>query len=198
MRGQGETGWFTSWFVGGLLCVGVVLLLAVIAWVIGIYNGLQRLRVAYETTFASIEVQLKRRHDLIPNLVEAVKGYAAHERGTFEEVIKARAAAQSAGTIAEKVGAENQLSGALGRLFAISEAYPDLKANQNFLQLQGTLAQTETSIGFSRDGYNGSVREFNTQLAVFPSNIIGGIFGFKAALFFQASEADRATPVVKF
>ncbi len=188
-----------------MLPIPVIILLVIGAFVIGlglyvlgVFNALQRLRVATEGALSGIDVQLKRRHDLIPNLVSTVQGYASHEKGTLEAVIKARASAMQAGSVGEKSAAEGQLSGALGRLMAIAEAYPDLKANQNFLQLQGELSNLENGISHSRGGYNGSAGGFNTTLAQFPANIIGGLFGFKAFEFFKADEADRAVPVVKF
>lgn len=187
--------------VGGIgLVILIVLVVIVIAafFIVGVYNGLQRLRVATESALSGIDVQLKRRHDLIPNLVSTVQGYAAHEKGTLEGVIKARASAMQSGSVSEKSAAENQLSGALGRLMAIAEAYPDLKANVNFLQLQGELSNLENAISSSRGGYNGSAGGFNTTLAQFPANLIGGLFGFKPFDFFKADEADRAVPVVKF
>ncbi len=183
--------------VGGL--VGVIVVAIILAfYVLGVYNGLQRLRVATESALSGIDVQLKRRHDLVPNLVSTVQGYASHEKGTLEAVIKARASAMNAGTIGERSAAEGQLTGALGRLMAIAEAYPDLKANQNFLQLQGELSNLENGISHSRGGYNGSAQTFNTTLAQFPANIIGGMFAFQAFDFFKADEADRSVPVVKF
>ena len=189
--------------VGLVVIIVVVIIVVVIAiilafYVMGIYNGLQRLRVATESALSGIDVQLKRRHDLVPNLVSTVQGYASHEKGTLEAVIKARASAMQAGTVSEKSAAEGQLSGALGRLMAIAEAYPDLKANQNFLQLQGELSGLENGISQSRGNYNGSAQGFNATLAQFPTNIIGGIFSFKAFDFFKADEVDRAVPVVKF
>lgn len=182
--------------------IAVVVIIAVIIglalYVVGVYNQLQRLKVSTQGALSGIDVQLKRRHDLIPNLVSTVQGYAAHEKGTLEGVIKARAAAMSATTVGEKSAAEGQLSGALGRLMAIAEAYPDLKANQNFLQLQGELSNLENAISQGRSGYNGSAEGFNSVLAQFPTNIIGGIFAFKPFEFFKADESDRAVPVVKF
>jgi len=183
----------------GLVVLSIVILLIIIGfYVMGVYNGLQRLRVATESALSGIDVQLKRRHDLVPNLVNTVQGYASHEKGTLEAVIKARASAMQAGTVSEKSAAEGQLTGALGRLMAIAEAYPDLKANQNFLQLQGELSNLENGISHSRGNYNGSAQGFNATLAQFPANIIGGIFSFKAFDFFKADEADRAVPAVKF
>ena len=187
-------------FAGVGLVVIIVVVIAIILafYVMGIYNGLQRLRVATESALSGIDVQLKRRYDLVPNLVSTVQGYASHEKGTLEAVIKARASSMQAGTVSEKSAAEGQLSGALGRLMAIAEAYPDLKANQNFLQLQGELSGLENGISQSRGNYNGSAQGFNATLAQFPTNIIGGIFSFKAFDFFKADEVDRAVPVVKF
>ncbi|MSR28435.1 MAG: LemA family protein [Phycisphaerales bacterium] len=184
--------------VVGLLIAIVVLVASVGMWVVGIYNRLQRLRVATESALSGIDVQLKRRHDLVPNLVSTVQGYAAHEKGTLDAVIKARASAMSAGSIGEKAAAEGALTGALGRLMAIAEAYPDLKANQNFLQLQGELANLENAISSTRTGFNSSAGGFNATLAQFPTNIIGGIFTFKPFEFFKADEASREVPVVKF
>ena len=144
-------------------------------------------------------MQLKRRHDLIPNLVETVKGYAKHERETLEAVIAARARAVSAGSISEKVAAEGGLTQALGRLMAIAEAYPDLKANTNFMQLQGELATTENIISNARGGYNGAAGGYNQTLVVFPTNIVAGMFGFKQEPFFELdSPAERVAPQVKF
>ena len=187
----------------GIVVLGIVgLLLAVIVvavlWVIGVYNGLQRARVATEAAFSGIDVSLKKRHDLVPNLVETVKGYAAHEKGALEAVMKARAAATGAGSMDERIGAEQQLGGALSRLLAVAEAYPDLKANQNFMQLQGTLGELEGEIAFARTGYNGSAGNFNTQLAVFPNNVIAGIFRFQPFRFFEAGEGEREAPKVRF
>ncbi|MSR44583.1 MAG: LemA family protein [Phycisphaerales bacterium] len=184
--------------IGLVVLVVVVVLFIAAIFIVGVYNRLQRLRVATESALSGIDVQLKRRHDLIPNLVNTVQGYAAHEKGTLEAVIKARASAMSAGTVGEKSDAEGQLSGALGRLMAIAEAYPDLKANQNFLQLQGELSNLENAISSSRGGYNGTAGGFNSTLAQFPANIIGGMFGFKPFEFFKADEASRSVPVVNF
>lgn len=181
-----------------VVLIVIVIVIIVAFYVMGVYNALQRLRVATESALSGIDVQLKRRHDLVPNLVSTVQGYASHEKGTLEAVIKARASAMQAGTVAEKSAAEGQLSGALGRLMAIAEAYPDLKANQNFLQLQGELSSLENGISQSRGNYNGSAQGFNSTLAQFPANIIGGIFAFKQFDFFKADESDRAVPAVKF
>jgi LemA protein len=180
---------------GGLLLLGVIVAL----WVVGIYNSLARGRVGVRGAWSDIDVQLKRRHDLIPNLVETVKGYAKHERETLEAVIAARARAVSAGSISEKVAAEGGLTQALGRLMAIAEAYPDLKANTNFMQLQGELATTENIISNARGGYNGAAGGYNQTLVVFPTNIVAGMFGFKQEPFFELdSPAERVAPQVKF
>ena len=180
---------------GGLLLLGVIVAL----WVVGIYNSLARGRVGVRGAWSDIDVQLKRRHDLIPNLVETVKGYAKHERETLEAVIAARARAVSAGSISEKVAAEGGLTQALGRLMAIAEAYPDLKANTNFMQLQGELATTENILSNARGGYNGAAGGYNQTLVVFPTNIVAGMFGFKQEPFFELdSPAERVAPQVKF
>ncbi len=187
--------------IGSFLCCGVVVavLLVVGLWLMGIYNGLARLRVAAQAAWSGIDVELKRRHDLIPNLVETVKGYAAHERGTLDAVISARAKAVSAGPIDSKIAAEGELTQALGRLMAIAEAYPDLKANTSFLQLQGELASTEDRIGRSRVGYNGAAGSFNTTVVVFPNNLVAGMFGFSKMAFFEVDNpAERNAPQVKF
>src|ERR687898_47717 len=175
--------------------------LAVIAFaVIGIYNGLVRLNVQVDNAWSDIDVQLKRRHDLIPNVVETVKGYAAHERGTLEAVVNARAravSAQGAGP-AERGQAEGALTAALRGLFALAEAYPQLRATENFGQLQGTLAQIEDAVQNARRYYNAVVRDLNTRIQQFPSNLIAGMFGFRNREFFEIGETERATPQVKF
>ena len=171
-------------------------------WVVFAYNSLIRLSNRVTEAWSDIEVQLKRRYDLIPNLVSTVKGYAAHEASTFEKVTDARAKAISAGsgTMADKAAAENMLSGALKSLFAVSEAYPDLKANQNFLELQRELTDTEDKIQAARRFYNTMVRDINTRIQSFPGNIIAGFFHFGAKEFFDLPDADVAqNPVqVKF
>ncbi len=181
-------------------CVGLAVLALILAfWVIGIYNGLARGRVGAQGAWSNIDVQLKRRHDLIPNLVETVKGYAKHERETLDAVISARARAVSAGPIDAKIAAEGGLTAALGRLMAVAEAYPDLKANTNFMQLQGELTSTEDIISHSRAGYNGAAGNFNQSMVVFPSNIVAGIFGFQPMPFFEIENAtERNAPQVKF
>jgi LemA protein len=184
---------------GIILVALVVIVLGAVAWIIGGYNGLVRLRNQLENAWAQIDVQLKRRHDLIPNLVETVKGYAAHERGTLEAVIQARNMAVAAKGVAERAQAENVLTGALKSLFAVAEAYPELKANQNFMSLQEELTSTENKVAFSRQFYNDSVMSYNTQIEVFPQNIIANMFGFGRREFFEVkAEAEREAPQVKF
>ncbi|MCG3146604.1 MAG: Protein LemA [Verrucomicrobiae bacterium] len=168
-------------------------------WLAGAYNGLIRLRNQVENAWAQIDVQLKRRCDLIPNLVETVKGYAKHESGTLEKVIQARNIAMSAKTVGERAEAENVLTGTLKTLFAVSEAYPDLKANANFMRLQEELTSTENKVAFSRQFYNDSVMNFNTKIEVFPSNLIANSFGFTRREFFEVKdEAIREAPKVSF
>lgn len=181
----------------------VLIFLAVIAvvifWVFGLYNGLVRLRNAVKNAWSQIDVQLKRRHDLIPNLVETVKGYAAHEKETLSRVISARNFAMNATGPAEAGRAEGALSGALKSLFAVSEAYPDLKANQNFLALQEELTSTENKIAFSRQAYNDAVMRYNNMTEVVPSNIIAGMFNFKASEFFEiVVPEEKDVPKVSF
>src|SRR5256714_8024839 len=178
----------------------VLLALAILTVVIvaGMYNSLVQLRVRSESAWSDIDVQLKRRHDLIPNLVETVKGYAAHEKGTFENIAKFRSQAMQATTPADKAQAEGQLSGALKSLFAVAENYPQLQASQEFTTLQGSLSQTEDSIQNSRRYYNAVVRDLNTQIQVFPTNILAGMFGFQQRQFFETAEADREPVAVKF
>lgn len=179
-----------------LIVVGVIALYVVLA-----YNGLVTLKNRVEEAWSDIEVQMKRRYDLIPNLVNTVKGYAAHEQTAFEKVTEARAKAMSATGIADKGAAENMLAGALKSVFAIAEAYPDLKANQNFLELQQELSDTENKIQASRRFYNGNVRDLNTKIETFPSNIIAGMFSFAKREFFELDESEAAAkqPVeVKF
>jgi LemA protein len=180
-----------------VIVIVVIVALLVIA-LITLYNRFVRLRNRVQNAWAQIEVQLKRRHDLIPNLVETVKGYAAHERGTFEAVTAARAAAQGARTPAEAGQAEGILSQALGRLFAVAEAYPELQADENFRQLQSELAETENRIAVSRQVYNDTVLTFNNAIQTFPGVVIAGPFGFSAREFFETDEAERAAPRVDF
>jgi len=186
------------------LIVGIVvgvIVLVLFAWVFGIYNGLVKLRNQTKNAWAQIDVQLKRRHDLIPNLVETVKGYAAHERQTLEAVIQARNTAVGAigKGVGEQAKAEGGLSGALSKLFALAEQYPNLKANENFLALQEELSSTENKISFSRQFYNDSVLQYNNKTQMVPSNIIAGMFGFKAGEFFEVeAAAEREAPKVSF
>jgi len=170
----------------------LIILAVVVLWIIFAYNRFVALVNQAKEAWADIAVQLKRRYDLIPNLVETVKGYAAHESSAFENVTKARAAAMSATAPADKVAAENQLTGALKTLFAVSEAYPDLKANQNFLQLQKELGDTEDKIQAARRFYNTTVMTLNTALQSFPGNLISSTFGFKAMDLFELAAADAA------
>jgi LemA protein len=181
------------------LIVLLVIIFALVAWLVGIYNGLVRLRNQVKDAWAQIDVQLKRRFDLIPNLVETVKGYMVHERETLEAVTQARAAAAGARSIGERAEAESGLTAALGRLFAVSEAYPDLKANQNFLALQEELTSTENKISFARQFYNDSVMGFNNKIQMFPSNIVAAMFNFRESEFFELKdEAQREAPKVSF
>src|SRR6058998_3028236 len=177
----------------------VVVVLVVIAFaLVGMYNSLVQLRVRADNAWSDINVQLKRRHDLIPNLVETVKGYATHEKGTFENIAKFRSMAMQASTPADKAAAENQLTGALKSLFAVAENYPELKASEEFTQLQASLSQTEDSIQYSRSGYNGAVRDLNATVQSFPANILAGMFGFQQRQYFEAAAADREPVEVKF
>ena len=181
------------------LIVIIVILVVVAAAVIGIYNGLVRMRNQVRNAWSQIDVQLKRRHDLIPNLVETVKGYAGHEKTTLQNVIEARSKAVSAQGVEAQAQAEGELSSALGRLMVVVEQYPDLKANQNFLALQEELTSTENRISFSRQHYNDSVMTFNTRLQSFPVNIFAGMFGFSAEAFFEIEDAaQREVPKVQF
>lgn len=174
-----------------------------ILWAVASYNGLVTLRNRAAESWSDIDVQLKRRYDLIPNLVETVKGYAAHESGTLEKVIAARNSAMqthdSNASLGEKLQAENQLSNTLKSIFALSEAYPDLKANQNFMKLQDELADTENKIQASRRFYNGNVRDLNTRIETFPTNILANMFGFVKREFFEVTDnAERQNVQVKF
>jgi LemA protein len=195
--------------MGGWILLAIVVVIAV--FVVTIYNRLVALRNRFKNAFAQIDVQLKRRYDLIPNLVEAAKGYLAHERQTLEAVIAARGAAVTAaqraaaapGEPSAMTGlaqAEGALGGALGRLLAVFENYPDLKANQNVLQVQEELTSTENKVAFARQGYNDSVMGYNTRREVFPDNVIAGLFGFKEAMLLEATESadERKAPKVKF
>ncbi|MBN1325662.1 LemA family protein [Candidatus Falkowbacteria bacterium] len=181
-----------------ILGIILILIVVVIAWLIIVYNSLIKGRVRVDEAWSDINVQLKRRYDLIPNLVETVKAYAAHEKEVFQKVTEARSNAMQATTLAEKGKAENVLSSTLKSLFAVAENYPDLKASTNFMQLQTELSDTENKIQASRRFYNGNVRDFNTKLQVFPTNMVGGLLGFTAREFFQIEEEEKAAPQVKF
>ena len=181
-----------------VIVIVVLVVLALLALVF-LYNRFVRLRNRVDNAWAQIEVQLKRRHDLIPNLVETVKGYAAHERGTFEAVTQARAAAQGARTPAEAGQAEGILSQALGRLFAVAEAYPELQADENFRQLQSELAETENRIAVSRQVYNDTVLTYHNAIQTFPAVLVAGMFGFRPREFFEIEDpGDREVPAVSF
>ncbi len=177
------------------IIIGIIAV--VVLWFIGSYNGFVKLVTRAKEAWADIDVQLKRRYDLIPNLVETVKGYATHESSAFENVTKARAAAMGASGLAEKGQAENMLTGALKSLFAVSEAYPDLKANQNFLELQRELSDTENKIQAARRFYNTNVRDLKIKIDSFPSNTIAGIFSFKPEEFFDLDETPASREPVK-
>jgi len=180
-----------------LVLVGVVAVVAL--WFVFTYNGLVRLRNQVKNAWSQIDVQLKRRYDLIPNIVETVKGYAAHEKETFERVIQARQRGIDASGVKQQQEAENMITGALRQLFALSEAYPNLKANENFLALQEELASTENKIGFARQYYNDTVKDFNTRQEMFPANLVASMLGFQPADFFEIEEASqREAPKVKF
>jgi LemA protein len=176
----------------------IVLVLIVALAAVAIYNRLVRLRNRAENSWAQVDVQLRRRYDLIPNLVEAVKGYASHERGTFDEVTQARTAAQQAKGVAEQAEAENVLTAAIGRLFAVAEAYPQLRATENFQQLQAQLAETEQKIAVSRQVYNDTVLSYDNALETVPTNIVASLFGFRPQAYFETEGAAREAPAVQF
>src|SRR6476660_6536608 len=181
----------------GMIILGLLVLIAVFA--IGMYNGLVRLKVQTDNAWADIDVQLKRRYDLIPNLVETVRGYAAHEKGTLEAVINARNRAMTATGPVDKAQAENQLSGALKSLFALSEAYPQLRAIEGFTSLQNSLTQIEDTVQNARRYYNAVVRDLNTKIQQFPTNFLAGMLGFKTRVFFEVTaSAEREAPKVSF
>ena len=183
--------------MSGLIVLGILVLLVIFG--IGMYNSLVRLKVSCDDAWADIDVQLKRRYDLIPNLVETVKGYAAHEKGTFEAVIIARNRAMTATGPADKAAAENMLTGALKSLFALAEAYPQLRAIESFTSLQNSLSQIEDTVQNARRYYNAVVRDLNTKILQFPTNIIAGMLGFKQREFFEISAAaEREAPKVSF
>ena len=178
----------------------IVLAVVVIGvlWLIGVYNGLIKLKNRTDEAWSDIDVQLKRRYDLIPNLVNTVKGYASHEKETFEKVTEARTKAMQTQGVEAKGEAENALSSTLKSIFALAENYPDLKANQNFLQLQGELSDTENKIQAARRFYNGNVRDFNTKIQIFPNNLVANFLGFKKYEFFEASEDEKKNVNVQF
>jgi LemA protein len=181
----------------GIIVVIVIVVVVALIFVVS-YNGLVRLRNRIDNAFSQIDVQLQRRHDLVPNLVETVKGYAAHERETLDSVVQARNQAVSATGPAQQAQAENVLTGALRQLFAVAEAYPDLKANQNFLQLQEELTSTEDRIAYARQFYNDSVVKYNSKIQSIPSNIIAGMFNFHEREYFEGEEEARTVPRVQF
>lgn len=180
----------------GFIVLGLVLVLILV--LISMYNGLIKIRNMVREAFSTMDVYLKKRFDLVPNLVETVKGYASHEKSTFEEVTKARSAISNAGTAEEKLQGENMLGETLKSLFAVAEAYPDLKANTNFMDLQNQLKEIENEIALSRKYYNGVVREYNTKIQTVPTNIVANVFGFKEEPFFLATEEDREAVKVSF
>jgi LemA protein len=181
------------------LVVGIAILVLLIAtFLVVLYNRLVRLRNRTENAWAQVDVQLRRRYDLIPNLVETVKGYASHERATFEEVTKARTAAQQARTVPEQAVAENMLTAAIGRLFAVAEDYPELRATENFQQLQSQLEDTEQKIAVARQVYNDAVLTYDTALETVPTNIVGDAFNFEEKPYFEIEEPIREAPRVQF
>jgi LemA protein len=171
--------------------VVLAILLLTVLWIVVLFNGLIRLRNTSDNAWSDVDVHLKKRHDLVPNLVEIVKGYARHEKETLERVVEARRAAVGAASTQARISAENSLSQGLERLFALAESYPDLKANQNFLGLQGDLTRVENDIANARRYYNAVVRDFNTKQQLFPANLVAGVLGFQARPFFQAEAAER-------
>lgn len=184
-------------FIIALIVIGIIVLLLV-GFGISTYNSLVKLKNMVKDQWSQIDVLLKRRADLIPNLVETVKGYAGHESGTLEAVIAARNSAVSASNVHEEMEANNMLTGALSKLFALTEAYPDLKANTNFIDLQNNLKETEDKISFARQFYNDAVLAYKNKLETFPSNIIASMFGFKSEEFFEANEKEKEVPKVEF
>lgn len=180
-----------------LIILGLLVVLVFV--LIGMYNALIRLRNQVKNAWSQIDVQLKRRHDLIPNLMETVKGYMVHERTTLENITAARSRAMSAETVGDKAKAEGELNGALSKFFLVVENYPDLKANQNFLALQEELTSTENKIAFSRQAYNDQVLYYNNKIQMFPSNVIAGMFGFQQSEFFEVEDkGEREAPKVSF
>lgn len=181
-----------------VMIILIVIIVVIVLLLVKYYNDLVNLRNRVSNAWSQIDVQLKRRNDLIPNLVETVKGYAGHEKSTLNEVTQARSNISNATSVQEVAEADNQLTGALRTLFAVAESYPDLKANQNFIELQEQLSQTEDKISYSRQFYNDTVLKYNNKCQQFPSNIIAGIFHFETKEYFEAYEEDRAVPKVQF
>ena len=179
-----------------LIVIGIIVI--IVAYLASTYNVLVKLRNMVKDQWAQIDVHLKRRADLIPNIVETVKGYASHEKDTLEAVINARNKAVAAKTTEEEIKANGELTGALNRLFALAESYPELKANTNFIDLQNTLKDTEDKIAYSRQFYNDAVLKYKNKIEMFPTNIVAAIFSFKPELFFEASEAEKEVPKVQF
>ena len=183
----------------GPVLIFLAVIVVLVLWFFGAYNGLVRLRNQVQNAWAQIDVQLKRRHDLIPNLVETAKGYVKHERETLEAITKARNLAMQASGVADMGKAEGALTGALGKFFMVAESYPDLKANQNFLALQEELTSTENKVGFARQAYNDQVMAFNTRIETVPTNIVANMFNFKKSEFFEIeAPAEREVPKVQF
>ncbi len=182
--------------------IGLIIIIAIVVvvgiWLAGTYNSLVNLRNMVKDQWAQIDVHLKRRADLIPNVVETVKGYASHEKETLDAVITARNKAVSASTVEDEMKANGELTNALGHLFAVAESYPDLKANTNFVDLQNTLKDTEDKIAFARQFYNDAVLKYKNKLEMFPTNIVASMFGFKPELFFEANDAEKEVPKVEF
>src|ERR1700742_3637701 len=179
------------------LIIGLVVIVLIVIFLIGLYNSLVQLKVRADSAWSDIDIQLKRRHDLIPNIVETVKGYAAHEKGTFENISKWRSAAMSATGPEDRAQAENQLTGALRQLFAVAEAYPQLRASEQFTGLQNSLQEVEDAIQNARRYYNAVVRDYNTKIQTFPGNVFAGMFGFQAKQFFElTAPAEREAPQV--
>lgn len=178
--------------------IPLILIVVVAGYVVMIYNALQTLRVRKDEAWSQIDVQLKRRADLIPNLIETVKGYAKHEKEVFENVTKARSALMGANTVEEAQEADNMFKDAVKSLFAVAEAYPELKASDNFGKLQGELSDTESKIAYARQFFNSVVRDLNSKVVTFPSNLVASMFGFKQESFFEVSESDRQNVEVKF
>lgn len=180
------------------MLIALLILVVIALLLISLYNKLAKQKLLVEEASSDIETFLKQRYDMIPNLVEIVKGYAKHEKDTFEKITEMRSKAMSAGSLEEKMQYEKQLSGAITQLMAVAENYPDLKANENFRDLQASLKELEANIQKARRFYNGTVRDFNSMIAVFPNNLVAGIFGFKPMPFFEASEEEKENVKIKF